>query len=407
MSRKNRSWRTLSTRSPRQPPDSARNPALDRIAALCDTNAAVQGNDIISNNNVKFGYVPALDGLRAMAVTAVICAHMGVPHLSGGRIGVYVFFALSGFLITRLLADEMQSGKIAVLQFYGRRAVRLLPAMWLLIFATIAYVWITPESRFYLASASTTLDGVIPSLLYYANWMWFLYGPDSIGILGHLWSLSVEEQFYLAWPLVLTVGLVRGRRLLIVLLGGICAVVLLGRMASYAGPTDNRYMFGTHLVADQLVFGSMAALAVMVDGQCVSRVLRTAFWPAVAFLVLVALRGDAWVTDQTSRTFYPVELTLVAAASAVVVTSLVLHPGWLGSALSLRPLVFLGRISYGMYLWHLLVIAALKDRTELAGAAFFIAVFCGTVAVASGSYFLLERPFISAFKGRFLRPRIA
>src|SRR4051794_36677121 len=150
----------------------------------------------------RLAYHPALDGVRAFAVLGVIATHAGFSHLRAGGFGVYVFFVLSGYLITHLLATEREAtGRLSLRRFYARRALRLLPALALLLIASA--VWALADGG---PTAERTLRGIPFVALYVGNWANAaspIGGDYDLGLLGHTWSLSVEEQFYLLWPLAL------------------------------------------------------------------------------------------------------------------------------------------------------------------------------------------------------------
>lgn len=305
-----------------------------------------------------FVYVPALDGLRGVAVALVVAFHFYGHHVvTGGGAGVDVFFVLSGFLITMLLLQEKdRTGRIDVLGFYGRRARRLLPALvaflgvWLVLFAFFrrsSWFSATPSSDgtgHPLATAESLKD-VLWSLLYSANWD--VIDGGMAAPLPHLWSLSVEEQFYLAWPLVLTLVMTCAARFRL-------SVVLLAAIASASLPLllwdggrgADRIYFGTDTRMVGLLAGSVAAMCWRRrrTGEPGSGPQRAA---AGAIVVLgVAL----FQHDVPAR--YLVGFAALALATSQVVLHLAEGPSPLGSVLSRAPLRWLGRRSYALYLWH-------------------------------------------------------
>ena len=212
-------------------------------------------------------YLPGLDGLRALAVVAVLLYHAGLPWIPGGFLGVEVFFVLSGYLITALLLTEWRRlGRVDLKAFWWRRARRLLPALYLVLIATLAYAVV------FLPGEVAGLRGdVLAALGYVTNW-YLVFGHESYfeavgrpSLLKHLWSLAVEEQFYLFWPLVFWLGVSFGatrwrtRRLLFVALAGAAAAALL--MANLYRPEvdPSRLYFGTDTRVTGLLVG--AALA--------------------------------------------------------------------------------------------------------------------------------------------------
>lgn len=323
-------------------------------------------------------YQPQLDGLRAVAVLVVMLGHSWERWLPGGGVGVDLFFALSGYLITSLLIAEMQNrGAIDLPRFYGRRAVRLFPA--LLLMLAVVLLWARPP-----------LFDVAAALFYFGNWVRAL-GVSSLGSLGPTWSLSVEEQFYLVWPLVLIGSwrLARLRGVLVAaLLGSALAWVLRGLL--WASP--DRVYNGTDTRMDGLLLGAGLAVVLATErGTSIAR--RLVVWlvlPAAAVVALEALsREPSWW-----------RYLGVSASSAVIVAALLLYPAsWAARLLTLRPLVYVGKISYGMYLWHYPVQFALVAWIPY--WLRFPVVLLTTLAIASASFFAVERPI-----SRRLRPLV-
>ena len=357
--------------------------------------------------------MPALDGLRGLAVLAVLAFHGGMPWARGGFLGVDAFFVLSGYLITSLLLTEWeQSGRIALVSFWGRRARRLLPALLLMltVVALGARALLPPEEL-----RSLRGDG-LAALFYVANWRMILRGSDYFtqtatpSPLEHTWSLGIEEQFYLAWPLLLTCLLagsrtvtarraaVRSAILLCAAGAGLSAVLLARR---YDSDDPGRAYYGTDTRGASLLVGAGLALLLVRRwrraeerrGPTVGRRARGALGAcsglAVGGLVWAGSQvggGDAWL--------YRGGLLLVAVAVAVLVAHVALVPrGWSATALSVAPLVLLGRISYGVYLWHWPTFLALNaDRTGRQGTDLFVLRCLVTLAVSTASYVLVERP---------------
>ena len=207
------------------------------------------------------GYVPALDGLRALAVMLVLAAHLGIPFMHGGVIGVDLFFVLSGFLITGLLLEEQErNGQIHYPAFYARRALRLFPALVLLLPLVGIAAHLSPEID--KATGDLTTGGIPWVLLYLANWP--RATGTQLGLFGHTWSLAIEEQFYLLWPAALFL-LVRKRtdypRALVVSLS-VAALVAVHRAVEWLqGAGIDRVANGTDMRADALLIGCATALA--------------------------------------------------------------------------------------------------------------------------------------------------
>ena len=335
-----------------------------------------------------FGYEPALDGIRAIAVLFVMLGHLGLVYAGG--LGVDIFFVLSGYLITAILISEFATtGGISLKKFYARRALRILPAVILLLLVLNVFVASTQPAE----KASTFRWDSLGALFYIANWL-RAFGRD-LGILGHLWSLSIEEQFYLLWPITLAVllaGKLSNNKILIII--G-CAVVLVNadRIYLYHGiESFNRIYNGLDTRADALLVGCALGLS---GYQFLSR----------RVLAVVGLIGAAFVGHVLFRS-YPVPAvflvpfgltiggTLFALGVAFALAAILANPESIfAKFLSLPPLVWTGRLSYGLYLWHFPVFTlaagvAPQLRPLALGALQVISTFmCATL-----SYYFLERP---------------
>ncbi|MCL4435073.1 MAG: acyltransferase [Actinobacteria bacterium] len=356
----------------------------------------------------RFGYLPPLDGIRALAVLGVIAYHAGVPFLQGGFLGVDAFFVLSGFLITSLLLEErIGTGKIGLRAFWARRARRLLPALMLMIIGVLLYArFIAPPGAY----PGLRLDA-LSTLFYVANWHFILVSQNYFVLTGlptpllHTWSLSIEEQFYLVWPFVVLAVMRFARspkRLMVVSAVMACASALeMGLL--YRSPVDtSRVYFGTDTHSSGLLLG--AALASGIVWWRNDRSLQSHDFhlrrPATTFWVVVGITGFAvsgimwWLMLGTTSFPYQGGIFLAGLAVAGVIGSVVLVPrGPLYRLLSLRPLRYLGKISYGMYLWHWPLIIFLDHaRTGLLGWNLVGVRVGSTVAMATLSFYLLERP---------------
>ncbi|WP_127489148.1 acyltransferase family protein [Paenibacillus ehimensis] len=347
----------------------------------------------------KGRYMPGIDGLRALAVLAVIAYHLHPGWAPGGLLGVGIFFVLSGYLITDLIiAEWRREGRLNLKSFWLRRFRRLLPAMLVLLSAVAAWIWLVDRSRL------AALQGdFLAALAYVSNW-WLVYrevsyfesfGPPSP--LGHFWSLAVEEQFYLLWPLLLALGLrLQPRR------GWLAGAMLLGASASAAamallyepGSDPSRIYYGTDTRAFGLLIG--AALAVVWPSGKLSsgtsvRVRRIVDLAGTAGLLVVLLMIG--LSRQYDAFLYQGGFVLLSLAAAVTVAALAHPSGHLGRILGCRPLRWLGVRSYGIYLWHYPVIVltgpAGSDDTSLARAALQLAATIGFAAI---SWTFMEEP---------------
>jgi peptidoglycan/LPS O-acetylase OafA/YrhL len=343
----------------------------------------------------RLGYRPALDGLRALAVLFVMFSHF-YGWLPGGFIGVDIFMVLSGFLITSLLLEESQATQTLILRrFYLRRAIRLLPALVFLLLVRLVYqaFWPMPGSW------RNVWLNILGILCYQANWAaaWQFYPPD--GLLCHCWSLSLEEQFYLVWPLVLLL-MCRLRlpltSILILLTSGIIGSAL-WRASLWTG-LDHRLRLYVCLDtrADAFLIGSLLAFlfagGVIVGHAQALRLFRAAGPVGVASLVCLAI-----TLDGRTAPVYRVFFTVADLLAALVIGMVMAAPGAIFSGLLRKqPLVWIGRISYGLYLWHYPVFIACRraGTQDWHRVADFSAQFGFTLAAASLSYYAIERPFL-------------
>ena len=363
-------------------------------------------------------YQPALDGLRAFAVAAVIAYHFGAGWAAGGFLGVDAFFVLSGYLITTLLLAEFGRRRhISLPSFWARRARRLLPALLLVLAAVALYAEVLAP-----ASQLDTLRGDgISSLFYFANWHFVLSGQSYFDLFSlpspmrHLWSLAIEEQFYLVWPLIVLACLrvARGSRKVLagVCVAGIAASVAI--MALLYEPTDpSRAYYGTDTRAHTLLVGAVLALVLMRH-----RPERPASVVALHLAGLAAAAACLWawvsVSDQGSGLYHGGSLVF-AIAVAVVIASAVQPTSratWspLRGFLSLGVLRWTGLISYGLYLWHWPATVVLTEaRTGLSGAALAVVRLALTVGAATLSFYLVEQPIrrgaLRGWRGRIAIP---
>ncbi len=353
----------------------------------------------------RLRHEPALDGLRGLAVIAVLAFHGG--HLRGGYLGVDAFFVLSGFLITSLLlAEAGGAGRIALGPFWARRARRLLPALACVIGAVALYAaWIAQPEE--LASIR---GDALATLGYVANWRaifthndyWAMFRSPSP--LEHTWSLAIEEQFYLIWPLVVVV-LLRGRdqgqgaRRILVASLALAAFSFVFMQMSYDAGNPSPAYYSTVTRMGSILLGAALAAWLARPGARASRTTRDngVGRRALEISALVAVVGLAlaWTRlEGGSTTLYRGGLLLCAIATTVVIAAAV-HPrrGPVSRALSFRPLCAAGLISYGLYLWHWPIYVYLdSDRVHLTGWP-LLAVRVGVTLVAAVlSYRFVEQP---------------
>lgn len=334
-------------------------------------------------------YLAPVDGVRALAALSVFGFHCWSRHLPGGFLGVDVFFAISGYLITRtLMADVANSGRIHIGAFYVRRARRLFPA--LVAMLALAYaLW--PHEGPPFASAARA------ALLYYANWKHLLDGPESLGWLAHTWSLSVEEQFYLFWPI--TAGLIlhtaRSRRAAAITTLAVVAVLAIVRAWGQAHGSWIAGYGSTFARMDELLLGSAFAL-LPVSSRRVDSPGWFARWASAAALLpfLVLLFTASWRSASLPYGGY----TAVGLLSAAVVRDVATHPGsYLARLLSWKPLIEIGKRSYGIYLFHCPIIEWLARRRQPGIVSLLVISLLQisiTLAVAWVSFRFIERPFL-------------
>ncbi len=358
------------------------------------------------------GYIPALDGIRAVAVVAVLCYHGGIGWAAGGFLGVDAFFVLSGFLITGLLLKEWGgTGGIALGSFWARRARRLLPALLLVLAAVALYAGAAAPA----SQLNQIRDDGLASLGYVANWRFIVNDLSYFeqfavpSPLRHFWSLAIEEQFYLVWPLIV-VGILTWRKGSVRALAAIVAPAAIGSAVLMAllyepGTDPSRVYYGTDTRAQSLLVGALLAMWFTRHPVVEGRHRRAALHGAA--LVVAVVLGWVWSsTSEQASWLYQGGFLLLAVLVVVVIAS-VSQPqsGPLGAVLSLRPIRWIGLISYGLYLWHWPVFVFLSPtRTDLDGDELFALRLAMTFAIATVSYYAVERPIrTGAWRGWRIR----
>ncbi len=349
-------------------------------------------------------YMPGLDGLRALAVTAVVLYHLGFGWAGGGLLGVGVFFTLSGYLITDILLTQVAGRGIRLGRFWLGRARRLLPA--LLSMLAIVSLWVTAvgpaQHRFG--------EVVVAALFYVSNWQLIFqhvsyfarFGPPTP--LNHLWSLGIEEQFYIFWPLLLILGVrvvperarvgrTRPRLAMLTLLLAAASALEMG-LLYHPSFDSSRIYFGTDTRAFELLGG--AALAMVWPSRLLRANITSGARRACDGLGVIGLVGIGaliWTTNQYSAFLYQGGFVLLTLATVLVIVAAV-HPACrLGPALGILPLRWIGVRSYGIYLWHMPIIAlttpAGDHGVDLWRSTLQVAA---TILVAALSWRYLEQP---------------
>jgi len=359
-------------------------------------------------------HIPAIDGLRAIAVTAVVFYHLGFPWIPGGFLGVDLFFVISGYVITRLLLDSIaRSGGLDLRGFYKARARRLLPPMIFMIVVTTFYVsiWAQDSVKRFLTDIPFSLTGAM-------NW-WLVFKQqdyfEAIGrppLLQHTWSLAVESQFYLIWPVLLLLILKRfGKKVipiaaLVIALISAIALFLVSLQLDASRSVSNVY-FGTDTHSIGLFLG--AALAVSwIPQNFKSEVSNKAqnFIDFIGVFGLVGILGSFLLIDASSPTAYKIAFPLAAIFGAAIITSIVHPASRFAPILQNRVLLWIGERSYAIYLWHWVVFQITRPRVDIDGQdwALIALRILVVLALADISLKLVELPIRSGrveywFKG--------
>jgi peptidoglycan/LPS O-acetylase OafA/YrhL len=345
-------------------------------------------------------YIPALDGLRALSVIAVMLFHLRIGY-PGGFLGVDVFFVLSGYLITTiLLRDYRTLGRIRFAHFYVRRVRRLMPAL----LATLVLSWalwgLIPKAGPFTPAATA-------SLFYYANWYTCLHGSASMGGLGHTWSLSIEEQFYIVWPVLLLALLpfCRTSRRQATVMFALVAALAIARAVLYCFNSMLGSYFSTLARADAILIGAACALATF------ERASVAEFWAGRRGILMAWTCGITLVIltvflTQESDFLFVGGLSFVALYAAAVMLHLAhSKKGLMTRLLSSRLAVAIGKRSYGIYLYHFPIFIALgalgTPNAWWKAAALCILKISAALMVAWLSYRFIERPFLNKFNPRY------
>ena len=329
-------------------------------------------SDIQQASSWRLGYRPALDGLRGIAVLLVMASHADLPGFRlGGGTGVTMFFVLSGFLITALLVEEQSdTGRVNLRAFYRRRLFRLLPALVVFLAGALAMGW-------------GTGDHATAALLYVANWV--RAGGGNLGDLGHTWSLAIEEQFYVIWPVLFMALAKRPAWLLRLAVVGTILSAVSRTMIVIGGnqAAMDRVYFGSDTRADAILAGCILGLII-----ARGRHLSVPRWlVATAGLALAVVTGIA--AGQSS--FYQWGLTLATVASTIIIARVAVRPAGSSRILEWSGLVRTGRLSYGLYLWHW-PIMLVASRTMAAGPGQVAVTFALSFLMAVASSRLVEEP---------------
>lgn len=337
------------------------------------------------------GYRPDIDGLRAVAVLSVIVFHIDRAWLPGGFVGVDIFFVISGYLISLNILNEMRDGRFSLLEFYRRRVKRIAPAMLVVVFATVlaAHVLLLPEDTERAAESALWSVASLANVYFWTHQdtSYFAAASSELPLL-HLWSLGVEEQFYIFWPLLLLAA----RRLchswgLAIAMGVIALLSFWLAQALYeTAALFSYYMLPTR--AGELLLGALVAFGVF-NGMH-ERMPRNWALPLAACGVALLGSSLAFVTEEQ---VFPGWLSLApTVGAALLILAGQCEDNWVSRRLSARPLVWVGLVSYSAYLWHWPLLAFYRYGHAQIGPAAAVALFASTFACAYLSYRFVETP---------------
>ena len=367
-------------------------------------------------------YIPAIDGLRAVAVLAVMLYHLGFTWIPGGFLGVDLFFVISGYVITRLLLDSIaRSGGLDLRAFYKARFRRLFPPLVFMIFMTIIYIgiWAPETMRRFISDSPFALSGAMNWWLVFRHTDYF----DSIArppLLQHTWSLGVEAQFYLVWPLILLLVLRRfgknmipGAALVIAAISGISLFIVSLTVDAASMAQVSHVYFGTDTHSIGLFLG--AALAVSwVPQNLEEKVDKRAqdFIDGIGVFGFVGLIGTFLLVNESDPTLYKLAFPLAGLFGCAILTSIVHPASRFAPILSSKAAVWIGERSYAIYLWHWVVFQVTRPAVDLEGStwALYALRILIVFALADISLRLVELPIRSGlveywFKGMKYRTK--
>ena len=340
------------------------------------------------HNQGGIEYVAGLDGLRALAVITVMCFHLGWSFVPGGAFGVSLFFTLSGYLITQvMLADHARAGKVDLKRFWSRRLRRLAPG------SIVCLIAVAVVALCGLLEGNRLRGDLFAALGYSANWRFATAGTTYAQLFEsapspvlHFWSLAIEEQFYIVFPLLMIV-LLRWRKILVPTLAVLAAASVTAMVLTNS---RNLAYYGTHTRAAEMLIGALLALVVPVSKQLrglaakIFAAVGVAAFVGFVFIATNAHTNDAWLYKGGLSTFSLISSALIVA---------VLVPGPIRLLMSSRPMVAVGRITYSLYLFHWPVFVVLnQDRMGFGGIALSLVRIGVTFAFAGLSAWLIENP---------------
>lgn len=338
-------------------------------------------------------YRPEVDGLRAVAVLSVVLFHAGVGGFSGGYVGVDVFFVISGYLITSILLTDLADGKLSLRHFYERRARRILPALLLVLTMSVpaAWLWLPPHALAEFGASVGYACAFVANLFFFEHSDYF-DGEMALKPLAHTWSLAVEEQYYLAFPVLLLVLAKLPKFWARVILTAVAVASLLyAQGVVELAPQAAFYFLPSRIW--ELLLGALLAMHLREQAGDAGST-TAASWKGnlggtfgllmIAFAVLL----------YDAQTIFPGFSALLPAVGAALVICCARPDTWVGRMLALRPVVFVGLISYSTYLWHQPLLAILRHATSHApGSLAFLAAAAASLILGYLSWRFVERPF--------------
>ena len=368
----------------------------------------------MSNNKTR--YLPSIDSLRALAVLAVIIYHIDVNYLPGGFLGVDLFFVLSGYLISSLIIKEYKkTGTLNLYNFYIRRARRLLPAVYFMI--TVCLVFMVLFNGVLLRKSH--LDAIF-GYIYSSNW-WYIFHKldyfDSFGAQSpfkHLWSLAIEEQFYMFFPLIFLIFNRRKKeeeepsslnKNFIYIVLGLILMSLITHILLFDINNINRIYFGTDTRAFSLLVGVVGALVYPMDKlSSPTNAKESVLYSVVSLTSISTLIAIMFYTSEYNIWLYKGGFLLVAILGLIIIISSGKQHTFISKALSFRPIVFIGKISYSLYLWHFPIIVLTTPVSEIGNPNLFYVTLriILTFIAATLSYLFVETPIRKLGFGNYI-----
>ncbi|MGN4944467.1 acyltransferase family protein [Bacillus cereus group sp. MYBK104-1] len=345
-------------------------------------------------------YMVGLDSLRGLAILGVILYHINFNWMPGGFLGVTVFFVLSGYLITDILAMEWKRNKrIDLKKFWLSRARRLLPGMLVMLVITLAWITI-----FHSSLLEKMRGDSLAALFYVSNW-WYIYHKlsyfdnfNQISPLNHFWSLAVEEQFYVVWPFIISLGLYyikkQSRMILLICLGAFASALAMAILYE-PGVDPSRIYYGTDTRAFSLLIGAVLAL-VWPSNRLANKIIPKARFilDVVGGIALIIILVMFWKTNQYDPFLYKGGMVFLSIATALLVANLAHPASRIAQFLRFRPLRWVGVRSYGIYLWHYPILTLTTPKVNAGDFSIIRAIlqFLLIILIAQISWKFIEKP---------------